>query len=97
MLNRPRSFDDIPLVLTIEELMPVLSVGRNVAYELVRSGQIKSTHIGKHARILKPDLRYFLEGGGTGTNTTWTDAAASATVEGDSCRAVKGGSDHAAR
>ena len=97
MLNRPRSFDDIPLVLTVEELMPVLGVGRNVVYELVRSGQIKSTHIGKHARILKPDLQRFLEGGGTGTNLSWTDAAISATLEGDSCRAAKGGNDDAAR
>lgn len=96
MLNRPLSFDDIPLVLTVGELMPILSVGRNAAYELVRSGQIKSTRIGKHTRILKPDLLRFL-GGGTGTNTSWTEVAAPLTMEGDSCRAVKGGSDCAAR
>ena len=92
MLKRPLSFDDIPLVLTVEELMPILGVGRNVAYELVRSGQIKSTHIGKHARILKPDLQRFLEDGGT-----WTDVASPLTMEGDSCRAAKGGNDDAAR
>ena len=32
MLNRPLSFDDIPLVLTVEELMPILSIGRNTAF-----------------------------------------------------------------
>lgn len=96
MLNRPLSFDDIPLVLTVEDLMTILSVGRNSAYELVHSGQIRSSRIGKHTRILKPDLLRFLEGG-TGTNTSWTDVAAPLTMEGDSCRAVKGGSDCAAR
>lgn len=93
MLNRPLSFDDIPLVLTIGDLMPILGVGRNSIYELLRSGQIKSTRIGKHTRILKPDLLQFL----TGTNAPWTAAAASDMLEGDSCRAVKGGDDHAAR
>ena len=29
MLNRPLSFDDIPLVLTVEELMPILCIGRS--------------------------------------------------------------------
>ena len=41
MLKRPLSFDDIPLVLTVEELMPILGVGRNVAYELVRSSSTR--------------------------------------------------------
>ena len=41
MLDRPLNFDDIPLVLTVEELMPILSIGRNTAFALVRSGQIK--------------------------------------------------------
>lgn len=96
MLNRPLSFDDIPLVLTVEELMPILSIGRNTAFSLVRSGQIRSIRTGKQIRILKHDLRQFLEGG-TGTETTWTDAAPLLTMEGDSCRAAKGGDDHAAR
>ena len=28
MLNRPLSFDDIPLVLTVEELMPLVAEGK---------------------------------------------------------------------
>lgn len=96
MLNRPLSFDDIPLVLTVEELMPILCIGRNTAFALVRSGQIKSIRAGKQIRILKHELLEYLTGG-TGTNVSWTDAAASATLEGDSCRAAKGGIDNAAR
>lgn len=34
-----RSFDDLPLTLRVEDLMPILSIGRNTAYELVRSGK----------------------------------------------------------
>lgn len=96
MLKRPLSFDDLPLVLTVEELMPVLSIGRNTAFALVHSGQIKSIRAGKQIRILKYELIEYLTGG-TGTETTWTEEAVSATLEADSCRAVtEGGNDHAA-
>lgn len=96
MADRPLSFDDIPLVLTVEELMPILSIGRNTAFSLVRSGQIKSIRAGKQIRILKHELLEYLTGG-TGTNVSWTDAAMSATLESDSCRAAEGGIDNAAR
>ena len=61
MTEHPTSFDDLPLTLRVEELMPILGVGRNTAYELVRSGQIKSIRIGKQIRIPKESLRLFLE------------------------------------
>ena len=88
MTERPLSFDDIPLVLTVEELMPILCIGRNTAFALVRAG--------KQIRILKHELLEYLTGG-TGTNVSWTDAAAPLTMEDDSCRAAEGGIDHAAR
>ena len=47
MGNKYRSLDDLPLTLRVEDLMPVLDVGRNTAYELVRSGQIRSIRIGR--------------------------------------------------
>lgn len=96
MLNRPLSFDDIPHVLTVEELKPILCIGRNTAFALVRSGQIKSIRVGKQIRILKHELLEYLTGG-TGTNASWTDDAAPLTMEGDSCRAAEGGIDDAAR
>lgn len=58
--KRPTSFDDLPLVLTIDEIAPLLNVGRGTAYELVRSGQIKHILVGKHYRVLKHELRQFL-------------------------------------
>ena len=47
------SFDDLPLVLRVEDLMPVLDIGRNTAYELIRSGQIRSIRVGRKLRIPK--------------------------------------------
>ena len=36
------NFNELPLALTVLEAGQVLRVGRNVAYELVRSGQLRS-------------------------------------------------------
>lgn len=96
MLKRPLSFDDIPLVLTLNELTIILDIGLSTAQDLIQSGQIKSTRIGKHTRILKPDLQRFLTGE-TGTNTAWTENRSIATLEDGSCWAAKGGDGHAAQ
>ncbi len=55
-----RSFDDLPLTLRVEDLMPILGIGRNTAYELVRSGKIKSIRIGRKIRIPKAEVLAFL-------------------------------------
>lgn len=51
--ERPTSFDDLPLTLRVEELMPILGIGRNTAYELIRCGKINGIRIGKQLRIPK--------------------------------------------
>ena len=38
----------------------VLRVGRNVAYELVRSGQLRSVRVGKNIRIPRDALAEYL-------------------------------------
>lgn len=48
------------LVLRVEDLMPLLSIGRNTAYELVRSGKIRSIRIGKQYRIPREALEEYL-------------------------------------
>lgn len=53
MADRPTSFDDLPLTLRVEELMPILNIGRNTAYELIRCGQIHSIRVGRQLRIPK--------------------------------------------
>lgn len=43
--------EDVPLVLQVKDLPPLLKVGLNTAYELVRSGQIHSVKVGRVYRI----------------------------------------------
>ena len=40
--------------------MPILNIGRNTAYELVRSGKIRSIRIGRQLRIPKDAIRDYL-------------------------------------
>lgn len=61
MATKYRSYAELPLVLTVEDLMPVLLIGRNAAYELVRSGAIESFRIGKQIRITKESVKKYLE------------------------------------
>ena len=60
MENKYRSLDDIPLALRVEDLMPILGIGRNTAYELVRSGQIRSIRVGRKIRVPKDAVAAFL-------------------------------------
>ncbi len=60
MPERPTSFDDLPLTLRVEDLMPILGIGRNTAYELVRCGKIHSIRIGRQLRIPKSALIEYL-------------------------------------
>lgn len=60
MSSNYHSFDELPLPLRVEDLMPILGVGRNTAYELVRSKQIYSVKIGRQLRIPKQALIDYL-------------------------------------
>lgn len=51
---------EIPLVLSVDQLADVLHIGRNNAYDLIRSGRIKSVRIGRQIRIPKDALLEFL-------------------------------------
>lgn len=50
----------LPLVLRVEDLTQILSIGRNTAYELVRSGKIKSIRIGRSYRITRDSIAEYL-------------------------------------
>ena len=54
------SFEELPLTLRVEGLMPILGIGRNTAYELVRSGKIRSIRIGRQLRIPKDAIQDYL-------------------------------------
>ena len=60
MENKYRSLDELPLALRVEDLMPILGIGRNTAYELVRSGQIRSFKIGRQIRVPRDAVVEFL-------------------------------------
>ena len=60
MASKYRSYDELPLTLRVENLMPILDIGRNTAYELVRCGKIRSIRIGKQLRIPKQALIDYL-------------------------------------
>ena len=56
--------DELPLVLRVEDLIPILDIGRNTAYELVHSGQIRSVKVGRQIRIPRDAVVEFLSGNG---------------------------------
>ena len=58
--DAPVSVEELPLVLRVEDLSRALGIGRNSAYELVRSGKIRSIRIGKQLRIPKDALIKYL-------------------------------------
>ena len=62
MENKYRSLDNLPLVLKVEDLMPILGIGRNTAYELVRCGQIRSIRIGRQLRVPRDAVAEFIGG-----------------------------------
>ena len=54
MLNK---YNDI---LTVEELCEVLRIGKNTAYKLLKSGEIKSIKIGSTYKIPKRAVIHYL-------------------------------------
>lgn len=52
--------EDVPLVLTVKDLLQILSISHNTAYALVRSGQIRSIRIGRAHRITRDALAEYL-------------------------------------
>jgi excisionase family DNA binding protein len=60
-MNANRNPENLPLVLSVPELASVLHIGRNAAYDLVNSGQIRCVRIGKNIRIPQSALLDYLE------------------------------------
>lgn len=59
-MNQELFFEQIPLVLHVKELAEYLSVCRNTAYALVRSGQIRSIRVGRCYLIPREALTDFI-------------------------------------
>ena len=54
----------IPAVMKVEDLAKVLSIGLNSAYDLVRSGQVRSLKVGRIYRIPKSAVEEYLNSAG---------------------------------
>ena len=52
---------EIPAILTVPQLAEFLNIGRNAAYDLVNSNQIKVIRIGKNIRIPRHAVLAYLE------------------------------------
>ena len=61
MERKYHSFDELPLTLRVEDLMPILGIGRNTAYELVPSKQIYSVKVGRQLRTPTQSLIDYLK------------------------------------
>lgn len=53
--NRYTCYDDLPLMLTVPEVLNVLGIGRNTVYQIICTGKLPSRRIGKcgQIRVLK--------------------------------------------
>lgn len=58
---RYTDYEQLPLVLSVADVMDVLHIGRNTAYDLVRSNQIYNIRVGNQIRIPKDALQSFLQ------------------------------------
>lgn len=52
----------LPPMLRVEDLMPILSIGKNRAYKLVQKGEIRSVRIGRLYRIPRSAVESFIKG-----------------------------------
>lgn len=53
-------FNDFDDLLTIEELCSILTIGKNVAYSLLNTKQIKAFRIGRSWRIPKKSVELYI-------------------------------------
>ena len=54
---------DLPRVLHVKDLQVLLSISHNTAYELVRSGKIRSIRIGRTYKIPLDAFQEYLRNG----------------------------------
>ncbi len=60
-MNNSDCFREYPDILTIEQLMEMLHIGRNSAYSMLKEGLIKTIKVGKKYIIPKKSVIEFIE------------------------------------
>ena len=53
-------FNSYPDVLSVKQLCEILDIGKNTAYKLLQSGEIKNIKIGKVYKIPKKEVRRYI-------------------------------------
>ena len=53
-------FTDVNEVLSVDDVMELLYIGRNSAYRLLRSGELKAFRVGRVWRIPRSSLSEFI-------------------------------------
>ena len=56
--DKPRKYDKD--VLTVNEMMDMLAIGRNTAYKLLREGKIKSFRLGNSYKVLRKSVKKYI-------------------------------------
>lgn len=59
--DRLTDISSLPLILTVEDLMKIFVIGKNLAYELIHSGEIRSIRIGRSYRVPRDAITEFLQ------------------------------------
>ena len=63
-MNKEKTTDtDLPRILHVKDLQVLLSISHNTAYELVRSGKIRSIRIGRTYKIPLDAFQEYLRNG----------------------------------
>ena len=55
-----RMFNSYPDILSVKQLCEILCIGKNTAYRLLQSGEIRSIKIGKVYKIPKKEIYKYL-------------------------------------
>ena len=50
------SYEDIPVMMTVEEFGRLMRVSRNTAYAFVREGLVPAVKVGRQLRIYRGDI-----------------------------------------
>jgi len=56
-----KNLDELPPVLTVDEVASVLRISRGAAYESIRRGDIPALHVGRTIRVARSVIAGLLE------------------------------------
>lgn len=62
MMNKQKCFENYPDVVGISQLQEMLSIGRSLAYRLIKEKTIRSIKSGREYKILKANIIQYLNG-----------------------------------